>query len=66
MLGEPTIGIPNAGGRGSVNSNTLEQFNVDLSEEFVNMITAQRAFQANSKTITTTDALLQEVINLKR
>jgi flagellar hook protein FlgE len=44
----------------------LEQFNVDLANEFVRMIAAQRAYQANGKTITTADALLQELMNLKR
>lgn len=64
--GQPMLGIPNTGPRGSIMSQTLEQSNVDLAEEFVNMITTQRAFQANSKAITTADTLLGEVINLKR
>ena len=54
------------GGRGVIHSGTLEQSNVDISEEFIDMIRFQRAFQANSRTVTTTDELLQEVVNLKR
>ena len=51
---------------GTIYSSTLEMSNVDLAQEFVKMITTQRGFQANSKIITTTDELLNEVINLKR
>ncbi|RME66457.1 MAG: flagellar hook protein FlgE [Nitrospirae bacterium] len=64
--GQPIIGAASTGGLGRVLSNTLELSNVDLAEEFVKMITAQRGFQANSKIITTTDSLLQELVNLKR
>jgi flagellar hook protein FlgE len=64
--GQPTIGAPGSGGRASVVSGALEQSNVDIANEFVRMIAAQRGFQANSKTITTADALLQELMNLKR
>ncbi len=64
--GQPIVGAANTGGLGRVLSNTLELSNVDLAEEFVKMITAQRGFQANSKVITTTDSLLQELVNLKR
>jgi len=64
--GQPIIGQPSSGGRGNISSNSLEQSTVDLAQEFVNMITNQRGFQANSRTITTTDELLQELINLKR
>lgn len=64
--GEPAIGLASSGGRGSISSATLEGSNVDLSREFVKMITAQRGFQASSRVITTTDALLDEVVNLKR
>ncbi|MDO8427537.1 MAG: flagellar hook protein FlgE, partial [Deltaproteobacteria bacterium] len=53
--GQPLIGAPGASGRGLVQSSALELSNVDLAQEFVNMITAQRGFQANSKVITTTD-----------
>ena len=47
-------------------AGALEQSNVDLAEEFINMIGAQRAFQANSKTISTADQMLQELMTLKR
>ncbi len=64
--GQPLTGAPGTSGRGLVQSSTLELSNVDLAQEFVNMITAQRGFQANSKVITTTDELLAELVNLKR
>lgn len=64
--GSPIIGSPETSGLGRVLSNALELSNVDLAEEFVRMITAQRGFQANSRIITTTDELMQEVVNLKR
>jgi flagellar hook protein FlgE len=57
---------PGEGGLGSINSNSLEQSNVDLATEFVKMITSQRGFQANSRVITTTDEILQELMQLKR
>jgi flagellar hook protein FlgE len=53
--GEPLIGAPETGGRGSIVSGALEQSNVDLGTEFVNLIAYQRGFQANSKVITTSD-----------
>jgi flagellar hook protein FlgE len=64
--GQALLGRPNQGPRGQVNSSSLELSNVDIANEFVSMITAQRAYQASSKTITTADSLLGEVINLKR
>ncbi len=64
--GQASTGEPSSGGRGNITANALEQSTVDLAQEFVNMITSQRGFQANSRTITTTDELLQELINLKR
>ena len=63
--GLPSIGTPGSG-VGSIRSNALEQSTVDIAKEFTNMITTQRAYQANSRTITTTDEMLQEVVNLKR
>lgn len=57
---------PEAGGAGSIKSSFLEMSNVDLSEEFTEMIVAQRAFQSNTKIITTSDEILQELVNLKR
>jgi flagellar hook protein FlgE len=60
------VGQAMTGGRGQVNPGTLEQSNVDLPQEFTNLIVAQRGFQANSRVITTSDELLQEIVNLKR
>ena len=60
------IGEPLTGGAGSIVGNTIEMSNVDLSEEFVNLIRAQRGFQANTRVITTSDQVLEELIHLKR
>ncbi|GAA3607633.1 flagellar hook protein FlgE [Kineosporia mesophila] len=60
------IGIPGAGGHGLITGGALEMSNVDLAAEFTNMIIAQRGFQANSKVITTSDEILQELVNIKR
>ncbi|SDM64685.1 flagellar hook protein FlgE [Fictibacillus solisalsi] len=57
---------PGTGGAGDLVSGALEMSNVDLSEEFTDMIVAQRGFQANTKIITTSDEILQELVNLKR
>jgi flagellar hook protein FlgE len=64
--GAPITGAPGANGLGSISPNSLEQSNVDLGAEFVKLITTQRGFQANSKIITTTDEMLQDLINIKR
>ncbi len=64
--GQPTIGVPGGGERGVIAAGTLEQSNVDMAGEFVRMIAAQRGFQANSKTITTADQLLAELMTIKR
>jgi len=64
--GQPIVGMAATSGLGRVLSNTLELSNVDLAAEFVKMISSQRGFQANSRIITTTDELLQEMVNLKR
>jgi flagellar hook protein FlgE len=64
--GEAQIGASGTGGRGSLNPGSLEMSNVDLAQEFSNMIITQRGFQANSKIISTTDEMLQELANLKR
>lgn len=66
LAGAPRIGLPQTGQRGSIYSAALEESNVDLAQQFVEMITTQRGFQANSKSITTTDTLMEEVLNLKR
>ncbi|MCA1030077.1 flagellar hook-basal body complex protein [Bacillus timonensis] len=57
---------PGSEGTGAILSGTLEMSNVDLSEEFTEMIVAQRGFQSNTKIITTSDEILQELVNLKR
>ena len=64
--GQAAIGKPGTSFRGDVASGSLENSNVDLSREFVNMITTQRGFQANSRVITTSDEMLQELLTLKR
>ncbi len=57
---------PGENGLGTIASNSLEMSNVDISEEFVKMITTQRGFQANSKTVTTVDDMMNTVIQMKR
>ena len=64
--GSSTMGAAGLGGRGGIVAGALENSNVDLSTEFIKMITAQRNYQANSKTVTTADSLLSELMNLKR
>ncbi len=64
--GDPQIGAGNTGGRGSIAASYLEASNVDMAQEFTNMILAQRGFQASSRVITTSDEILQELVNLKR
>jgi flagellar hook protein FlgE len=64
--GEPSVGAARLSGRGTIMAKSLERSTVDLAAEFVTMIADQRAFQANAKTITTSDELLNEVIQLKR
>jgi flagellar hook protein FlgE len=62
--GQASIGAANSGGRGRITGESLEGSNVDISREFSNLIVAQRAFEANSKSITTFDAVTQEAINM--
>ncbi len=64
--GAPTIGVAGSNGAGEVIPGALEMSNVDLSQEFTDMIVTQRGFQANSRVITVSDSLLEELINLKR
>jgi flagellar hook protein FlgE len=64
--GTAQIGVAGSGGRGDVTGGVLEGSNVDLGTEFSNMIITQRGFQANARTITTADTLLQEAVNLVR
>ncbi|MBY0557389.1 MAG: flagellar hook protein FlgE [Burkholderiaceae bacterium] len=63
--GTPTIGVPNAGSMGSLRASSVETSNVDLTAELVNMITAQRVYQANAQTIKTQDSVLQTLVNLR-
>jgi flagellar hook protein FlgE len=64
--GQPQYGVAGTGGRGTLASGTLEMSNVDLAQEFTNLIIAQRGFQANSRVITASDEILQDLVNLKR
>ncbi|MDI3518103.1 MAG: flagellar hook protein FlgE [Caldanaerobacter sp.] len=64
--GEPMIGAAGSGTRGSINPGTLEMSNVNLANEFVDMITTQRGFQVNAKVITVSDEMLQDLVNMKR
>ena len=64
--GIPLIGSPGTAGRGSLAPGSLEGSNVDLSNEFTNLIIAQRGFQANTKVVQTSDDVLSELIQLKR
>lgn len=64
--GQAAMGKPGEAGRGEVLSKSIELSNVDIANEFVNLMTASRNFQANAKTLTTADQMLQEVLNIKR
>ncbi|MBA4393441.1 MAG: flagellar basal-body rod protein FlgF [Desulfobacca sp.] len=64
--GQAVVANPTTSGTGRVLANTLELSNVDLAQAFVKLISAQRAFQANSRIITTTDSLMQELVNMIR
>ncbi len=64
--GQPIVDAASEGGRGSISAGNLEASNVDLSTELVTLIAYQRAFQANVRTVTTADEMLNEVANLKR
>jgi flagellar hook protein FlgE len=62
----PTPAAPGTNGLGRIQAGALELSNVDLATEFTNLITTQRAYQANARIITTSDEMLQELVNLKR
>jgi len=64
--GAAQIGVAGQSGMGALDSGALEMSNVDLSQEFTNLIVAQRGFQANARIITTSDQVLQELTNLKQ
>jgi flagellar hook protein FlgE len=61
----PTPGVPGTNGMGTIQSGSLEESNVDLSSEFANLIQTQRAFQANARIITTSDEMLQDLVDMK-
>lgn len=63
--GQPVIGSPGSGSLGSLKAGALESSNIDLTEELVNMIVAQRTYQANAQTIKTQDQVLQTIVNLR-
>ncbi len=64
--GLANIGTANAGGRGAIQAGTLESSNVNLADQFTNMITSERAYQADSKVITVADQMLQDLVSLIR
>lgn len=64
--GIPVVGAPRTNGRGSINAGFLEQSNVDLGNEFTELIVTQRGFQANTRVVTTVDEMLQDLLNMKR
>jgi len=64
--GQPTTGAPQTGGRGQILAKTLESSTTDIANEFINLMTAQRNFQANSKVISTSDEMMNEILNLRR
>jgi flagellar hook protein FlgE len=64
--GGAVLGYALEGSQSFVTSGALEMSNVDLAQEFTNLIVAQRGFQANSRMITTSDSMLEELVNLKR
>jgi flagellar hook protein FlgE len=63
--GDPVVGVPGAGNLGVLQAGALEESNVDLTAELVNMITAQRDYQANAQTIKTQDQVMQTIVNLR-
>ncbi len=62
--GNPIVGAPGTGSLGSISSSSLEESNVDLSDQLVNLIIAQRNYQANAKTIETADQVTQTILNI--
>jgi len=64
--GSASQNIPGSAGMGEINPNSLEMSNTDIATEFINMITAQRAYQASAKVVTTTDQMMSDLMNIKR
>jgi flagellar hook protein FlgE len=65
ISGQPVVGAPQGGNLGNLQSGALEESNIDLTRELVDMITAQRIYQANAQTIKTQDQMLQTLVNLR-
>ena len=63
--GDPVVGVPGDGNLGVLQAGALEESNVDITGELVNMITAQRIYQANAQSIKTIDQVLQTIVNLR-
>jgi flagellar hook protein FlgE len=63
--GDPVLGVPGSGNLGTLQTSALEESNVDLTGELVNMMIAQRSYQANAQTIKTQDQVLQTLVNLR-
>jgi flagellar hook protein FlgE len=66
LSGQPVIGAPGSAGRGTITAKTLEQSTTDMASEFINLMNSQRNFQANTKVISVSDEMMQDVLNLKR
>ncbi|MCC7441687.1 MAG: flagellar hook protein FlgE [Bdellovibrionales bacterium] len=66
LSGQPTVGAPQTGGRGQISAKTLESSTTDIANEFINLMGAQRNFQANSRVIQVADQMMQEVLNIGR
>jgi flagellar hook protein FlgE len=64
--GQAFVGKPGEGGRGRIMSKSIESSTTDIAQEFINLMTTQRSFQANARTINTSDEMMQEVFNLVR
>jgi len=62
--GEAALGAAGAGGRGALNGNALERSNVEIEDQFINMITSQRSYQANAKVVGAADEALQVLVNM--
>ena len=63
--GDPVLGVPGSGNLGNLQTSAVEESNVDLTSELVNMMIAQRTYQANAQTVKTQDQVLQTLINMR-
>src|SRR4029078_12791112 len=66
LSGQPTVGAPGMGGRGTISAKTIEGSTTDIASEFINLMNAQRNFQADTKVISVSDEMMQDVLNIKR